>query len=86
MVLLPLEPAAAAEALALAKQLGCAIWLGSDAITEAEFSQRGSEGIKITRFIYPLSGASAGVLQDALDTVVLHHPGEVVWVQHVAPP
>jgi len=86
MVLLPLEPAAAAEALALAKQLGCAIWLGSDAITETEFSQRGIEGIKITRFIYPLSGASAGVLQDALNTVVLHHPGEVVWVQHVAPP
>ena len=86
MVLLPLEPAAAAEALAMAKQLGCAIWLGSDAISEAEFSQRGAEGLKITRFIYPLSGASLDVLRDALDTVVLHHPGELVWVQHVASP
>jgi len=86
MVLVPLEPAAAVEALAVAKQLGCAIWLGSDAITEAEFSQRGAEGIKITRFIYPLSGATAEVVRDALDTVVLHHPGESIWVQHAESP
>ena len=51
MVFLVVEPHSAAEALAAAKKLGCAIWLGSDALTEEEFDRWGAEGVDITRFV-----------------------------------
>ena len=43
MVFLVVEPHSAAEALAAAKKLGCAIWLGSDALAliEEEFNRWG---------------------------------------------
>jgi hypothetical protein len=42
MVFLVVDPAAVPEAMALAKQLGCAIWVGSDGVTEDEY-QRGRD-------------------------------------------
>jgi hypothetical protein len=82
MVLFPLQREAAIEALELGKKLGCAVWLGADAVTEAEYERYGSEGVKVSRFIYRLSDAPHDVVEEALETITLHHPGETVWVQH----
>ncbi len=84
MVLFPLDSAAAREALELGKRLGCAVWLGSDAVTDAEYDRYGREGVKVSRFIYPLIDAPRDVVDEALETIVEHHPGETVWVQHRA--
>ena len=84
MVFLVVEPHAAAEALAAAKKLGCAIWLGSDALTEEEFDRWGAEGVDITRFVYPLGGAEHSVLENAVFRVAQHHPSDVIWVQRAS--
>src|SRR5439155_23980334 len=38
---------------------------------------------KLTRFSYPLANATSQVIADASGTIEEHHPGEIVWVQHV---
>ena len=86
MVLLALKGDAALEAIELSKQLGCAVWIGSDAVTEAEYQQYGLQGLKISRFVYPLSDATAEVIDEALETIALHHPRETVWVQYRVSP
>jgi hypothetical protein len=82
MVFLSLDRSSALEAIALAKGSGHSIWAGSDAISEAEHQAFGEQGVKLTRFIFPLAGADTARIQDALATVTEHHPGETVWVQH----
>lgn len=86
MVFLALEPAAAVEAIALARQTGAAVWVGSDAMTHEEHYRIAAEGVNLTRFIYPLVGADAAVVQDSLAAVRQHHPGQTIWVQHAPEP
>lgn len=86
MVYLALDRTSALEAIACAKAGNCSVWVGSDAISEEEHRQFGSEGLKLTRFNYPLAGAGENVIEDAVATVEEHHPGEVIWVQHVQKP
>ncbi len=82
MVLVALEPLAAAEAIRIAKQGGCSVWVGSDAISEDEHKRLTNAGTDVTRFAYPLAHASHDAIQDALATVEEHHPSEVIWLQH----
>jgi hypothetical protein len=84
VVFLALDPAAAVEAIALARLSGAAVWLGSDAMTHEEHYRIAAEGVNLTRFEYPLSGADAAAVEGALATVVEHHPGETVWVQRAS--
>jgi hypothetical protein len=83
MVYLALNRESALQILTLAKSTGDAVWIGSDAISEAEYQQFGSDGVKLSRFIYALTGVATSVLDEALETIELHHPGELIWVQHV---
>jgi hypothetical protein len=83
MVYLALEPRAAVEAIRLANDTGCFVWVGSDALTSEEHKRFTLDGTKLTRFSYPLANATPEVIADALGTIEEHHPGETVWVQHV---
>lgn len=76
MVYLAITPAGLADALHAAKA-DDAIWCGSDAITEAEFSQLGRPNL--TRFIYPLGDRQ--LIADAISTIEEHHPGQRIWVE-----
>jgi hypothetical protein len=86
MVYLALNRNAALIILAAAVRGKDEVWIGSDAISQDEYQRFGSEGVKLSRFIYPLTGESDDVVQDALSTIEEHHPGEVIWVQHVPKP
>jgi hypothetical protein len=86
MVLLALEREAAFEAIEMSRQHGCAVWVGSDAISDTEFRQYCVQGVKISRFVYPLAKATAAVIDEALETIALHHPRETVWVQYCRSP
>jgi hypothetical protein len=86
MVYLALDRSSALEAIASAKVGNYSVWVGSDAISQEEHHRLGSEGVKLTRFTYALAGAAATVVDDALATIEEHHPGEVIWVQHVRKP
>jgi hypothetical protein len=81
VVLLVLEPDAVADALLVAQSANAAVWIGSDAMTHEEHFRRASGGLNISRFAYPLSGASPDVVEDAVATIAEHHPGETVWLQ-----
>ena len=86
MIYLALSRESALEAIRVARTQSCAIWVGSDAISEDEHHVISSEGVKMTRFSYPLAGAEPEVVAEALATIREHHPGETIWVQHVAAP
>jgi hypothetical protein len=83
MVYLALEPRAASEAIRLAAIAGWCVWVGSDAITPEEHHRLCANGAQLTRFSYPLANAIPDVIADSLVTIEEHHPGEIVWVQHV---
>jgi hypothetical protein len=85
MVYLALEPAAALAAIEVARKSGAAVWVGSDAMSHEEHYRIAADGVNLTRFAYPLSGASFSVVEDAVATVVEHHPCELIWVQHIPP-
>lgn len=86
MVYLALDRSSALEAISFAKAGGHSVWVGSDAISEEEHLRLGTQGMKVTRFAYPLSGAAAAVIEDALATIEEHHPAEVIWVQRARRP
>lgn len=81
MVLLAISNAALADALRLATDPAVWVWCGADAISESDYTARRIP--RLSRFIYPLQGEAPEVLEDALDTIREHHPGEVVWVEGV---
>jgi hypothetical protein len=80
-VYLALEPEAARESIQLARQTGCSVWVGSDALTTEEYRALAAENINLTRFNYTLSNATPAVIEDALSTVREHHPHAIIWVQ-----
>ena len=86
MVYLAIEPSGALEAIELAKTNGAVVWVGSDAITHEEHWSLGAQGVELTRFAYPLSGASAATIAESISTVVQHHPEETLWVQYTERP
>ena len=81
MVYLAITPQGLADALELSKANSASVWCGSDAIGEAEYSDR--HGTNLSRFIYPLSGQPRSVIERAMDTVSEHHPGETIWVESI---
>jgi hypothetical protein len=78
-VFLVISPTGLKEAIQVASSTGSAIWCGSDAVSEGEF--QALAGRSITRFIYPLQGKSADVINGAVSTIEEHHPGATVWVE-----
>ena len=83
MVFLVLKPEAVSDTVRLAKQSGDSVWVGSDAITSEEHHDLVRDGVKVTRFSYPLANGTADVVADALATIEEHHPSEIIWVQHI---
>ena len=81
MVFLAITPEGLQRALQLAGDTGLPIWCGSDAVSDADYGKLA--GRNVSRFVYPLRGASAEALQGAVDTIAEHHPGESIWVEHL---
>ena len=79
MVFLAITPAGLKDALRVAADSRTAVWCGADAISETTYGK--FKGAGLSRFIYDLGGRDPLVLEDALDTIDQHHPGEVVWVE-----
>lgn len=79
MVYLAISPNGLKEALREAARSGATVWCGADAVSEEDFDALEVQGL--TRFDYQLADRDPLVLPGALDTIDLHHPGEVVWVE-----
>lgn len=79
MVLLAITAAGLEDALRLASETDVSVWCGSDAMLESDYKARALPAL--SRFNYPLQGASADTLSGALDTIAEHHAGEIIWVE-----
>jgi len=83
MVFLAISPEGLQHALQVASEANLPIWCGMDAISDADYGKLA--GRNVSRFVYPLRGAPAEALQDAIDTIAEHHPDQPVWVEHLPP-
>lgn len=79
MALLAITPNGLKDALRLAADSRTAVWCGADAISEEAYGELKVKNL--SRFNYELGARDPAVLEDALDTIDLHHPDEVVWVE-----
>jgi hypothetical protein len=78
-VFLAISPTGLKEAIELASTTKATVWCGSDAISETEYQLLRNPSV--SRFIYPLQGQSADVLQGAIYTIEDHHPGATIWTE-----
>lgn len=79
MVLLAITPDGLEDALRVAAATGASVWCGADAISESDYGSRRS--VSLSRFIYPLQGATPEMLARVKGTIEEHHPGETIWVE-----
>ena len=80
--MLAISPDGLRDALRLRGDAAVAVWCGSDAISEADYTAL--TDANVSRFAYPLQGESGDVLAGAIETVEEHHPNETVWVERCA--
>lgn len=79
MVFLAITSAGLADALRAART-DDAVWCGSEAITEADYATLKQPNL--SRFIYELGDRR--LIDDAVDTIEEHHPGQTIWVEAVS--
>jgi len=82
MVLLAITAAGLTEALRREESEDLVVWCGADAISESAYD---SLMRPLSRFDYELKD-DAFALEDALETIELHHPNQVVLVEDVGAP
>ena len=76
MIFLAITPSGLTEALRVASATD-AIWCGSDAISEKEYEA--STAKNLSRFTYELGDRE--LIDDALNTIEEHHPGQTIWIE-----
>ena len=81
MVFLAITSNGLESAIQLAARTGDSVWCGADAIPETDDSQQSRRGV--SRFNYSLQGEDQALIQDALETIQEHHPGEVIWIEGI---
>ena len=86
MVLVPLLPRSVRETVAAAKRLGCALWLGADALPRDEIESLRAEGLDVTVLSYSLAGSTGEDLSRLLETIATHHPDETILVEGYVSP
>ncbi len=59
------------------------LWVNAGVLTESEILCLRQAGAAVTNFLEPIISNSAKYLA-ALDTIQEHHPGDQIWVEHVA--
>jgi hypothetical protein len=81
MVFLAITQQGLAEAVRVSSKTGEPVWCGAEAVSESTFAA--SVPSNVSRFVYGLTGENVVLLEDALDTIAEHHPGQSIWVEAV---
>lgn len=84
MVFFARNTQSAEEAVTLARQINCDLWVGSDCMSEQEHKFLIGNGLRVTRFSFPVEDASREILDNALATIREHHPEAIIWVSPLA--
>jgi hypothetical protein len=60
------------------------IWVSEGVLTDAEIAKLHSADIDVSNFTSVIDGNSVEEVEEAIETIKLHHPGQSVWVEHGA--
>lgn len=61
-------------------EANAALWVGAGVLSAQELASLRGQGMTITDFDHAIAPDDPAAVQDALDTIQEHHPGQVVWV------
>jgi hypothetical protein len=67
--------------LAVKEKLVAPLWISAGVISQSELESLRNSGADVTDFNYAIGLNENEVIDDAIETIKEHHPGEVVWVQ-----
>jgi hypothetical protein len=62
------------------------VWVNPNVFSQEELERLRQAGSDISRFTEPIDRNDTAELAYAIDTIRLHHPGEIVWVEFEAGP
>jgi len=62
------------------------LWVNPSVFSKEELRQFREAGRLITTFTQPVDPDDPTALAEAVDTIRLHHPREVIWVEYEAGP
>lgn len=57
-----------------------ALWVSAGVLSMQELASLRAKGMSITDFHHAVAPDDPAAVQDALDTIQEHHPGQVVWI------
>ena len=67
--------------LSVKEKLAAPLWISAGVISQSELESLRNSGADVTDFNYAIGLNENEVIDDAIETIKEHHPGEVVWVQ-----
>jgi hypothetical protein len=82
MVILVLTKHGFQEIEAILKNPNIKCWINQHILTKDEITEYKNKGIHITDFVYDIDSNSEEQINNALELLHEHHPGEVVFVEH----
>lgn len=57
------------------------VWIGAGVLTEDEMDEIRELGVDLTNFLYAIDLGNSEVVEEALESIALHHPNERVWLE-----
>jgi hypothetical protein len=67
--------------LAVKDKLVAPLWISAGVISQSELESLRYSGADVTDFNYAIDLSENEFIDDAIETIKEHHPGEVIWVQ-----
>jgi hypothetical protein len=58
------------------------LWVNGGVLAAEELTQLRGRGFDVTDFHHSINPRDIGAVEEAVDTIRLHHPGQVVWVEY----
>jgi hypothetical protein len=81
MVFLVLTRAGYDELRRFTKQVPSPLWVGDGVLSEQEIAALYADGVAVSNFNYTIDPRDESTVEEALQTVALHHPNETIWVE-----
>ena len=57
------------------------VWVNSGVLSNAEITDLRSRGIDLTCFAHPIDWRDGDQMDNSVDTIAEHHPGERIWME-----
>jgi hypothetical protein len=58
------------------------VWVAKDILSHNELKTFRDNGVNLTNFTIDITHSNREAVQDAVDTIRLHHPTETIWCEY----